>query len=101
MPRTYTVQRIEKRVPIEVAVHICGDERTPGVEETFTENVSARGARVITARRWRINDLLMLASAPGNFQTIARVAYCQPRQGEGFAIGLEFLEPAGSWVVHP
>ena len=100
MPRAHTVERIENRVPIEVAVHLCGDERTPGVEVTFTENVSARGARVITGRRWRINDLLMLASAPGDFQTVARVAYCQPRQGEGFAIGLEFLEPAGSWVVH-
>jgi hypothetical protein len=99
MPRAYTVERIEKRVPIEVAVHICGDERTPGVEETFTENVSARGARVITGRRWRMNDLLMLASAC-DFQTVARVAYCQPRRGEGFAIGLEFLEPVGSWVVH-
>ncbi len=99
MPRAYTVERIEKRVPIEVAVHICGDERTPGVEETFTENVSARGARVITGRRWRMNDLLMLASAC-DFQTVARVAYCQPRRGEGFAIGLEFLEPIGSWVVH-
>ncbi len=99
MPRAYTVERIEKRVPIEVAVHICGDERTPGVEETFTENVSARGARVITGRRWRINDLLMLALA-GDFQTVARVAYCQPRRGEGFAIGLEFLEPVGSWVVN-
>lgn len=99
MPRAYTVERIEKRVPIEVAVHICGDERTPGVEETFTENVSARGARVITGRGWRMNDLLMLASAC-DFQTVARVAYCQPRRGEGFAIGLEFLEPVGSWVVH-
>ena len=99
MPRAYTVERIEKRVPIEVAVHICGDERTPGVEQTFTENVSARGARVITGRRWRMNDLLMLASAC-DFQTVARVAYCQPRRGEGFAIGLEFLEPVGSWVVH-
>jgi hypothetical protein len=99
MPRAHTVERIENRVPIEVAVHICGDERIPGVEETFTENVSARGARVITGRRWRMNDLLMLASAC-DFQTVARVAYCQPRRGEGFAIGLEFLEPVGSWVVH-
>ena len=100
MPRAYTVERVEERVPIEVAVHLCGDGRTPGVEGAFTENVSARGARVISARRWRRNDLLMLASAPGDFHTVARVAYCQPRQGEGFAIGLEFLESAGIWVVH-
>lgn len=101
MTKAYTAERAEKRVPMEIAVYISGEGKVPGVEETFTENVSFRGARVRTGRRWRTNDRLMLATPPGNFQAIARVAYCQPSGGEGFAIGLEFLEPAGRWVVHP
>jgi len=71
------------------------------VEMTFTENVSSRGARVVTGRRWGVNDRLMIASLPGNFQSVARVAYCEPRRGEGYAVGLEFTEPEGRWVINP
>ncbi len=101
MVKAYVIQRAEKRIPIEVAVHIYAHEQDSKAEETFTENVSSRGARVLTVRRWQPNDRLVLASRPGDFLATARVAYCQSLRGEGFAIGLEFLEPAGSWVVHP
>lgn len=70
----------------------------PGVETTFTENVSSHGARVSTIRLWRTNEVLEVASLPGDFHALARVAYCES-QSEGFAIGLEFLEPSGRWVV--
>lgn len=86
---------------MEVAVQISGHDQTPGVETTFTENVSSRGARVMSVRRWRLNDRLLIASLPGDFRATARVAYCQPLRGNGFAIGLEFLEPSGHWVVQP
>ncbi len=82
-----------------VAVHISGHRRAPGVETTFTENVSSRGARVTTIRRWRANETLEIASLPGDFRARARVTYCQ-QQSEGFAIGLEFLEPTGRWVIN-
>ncbi len=84
---------------MEVAVQISGHPHTPGVETTFTENVSSRGARVVTVRRWHPEDRLTIASLPGGFRAIARVAYCRPLRGRGFAIGVEFLEPAGQWVV--
>ena len=86
---------------MEVAVRILSDGPAPEVEETFTENVSSRGARVLSMRRRQPDDRLLLASRPGDFCATARVAYCQPLRGDGFAIGLEFLEPAGPWVVHP
>ncbi|HEX2714832.1 MAG TPA: PilZ domain-containing protein [Candidatus Acidoferrales bacterium] len=92
-------KRVEKRLPMEVGVQIAGNARVPGVETTFTENVSSRGARVVTVRRWQPEDRLTLTSLPGDFRALARVAYCQALRGEGFAIGLEFLEPAGRWVV--
>ncbi len=101
MAKLVAVDRLEKRIPMEVMVQISGNERTPGVETTFTENVSSRGARVATMRRWQPNDRLTIASLPGDFRATARVAYCRPVRGNGFAIGLEFLEPAGQWVVHP
>jgi hypothetical protein len=71
----------------------------PGSEPTFTENVSARGARVVSVRRWEQGEKLTFASRTGEFRSSARVAYCHPLQGEGFAVGVEFLEAKGRWVV--
>jgi hypothetical protein len=81
-----------------VAVHLAGHQYAPGVETTFTENVSSRGARVTSFRRWRANETLQINLLPGDFRAKARVVYCVP-QSEGFAVGLEFLEPSGRWVI--
>ena len=99
MSNRFDVKRLERRILMTVAVHISGHERAPGVETTFTENVSSRGARVSSIRRWRPNETLEIESLPGDFRAVARVTYCQP-QSEGFVIGLEFLEPSGRWVVN-
>ena len=99
MTKFFGVERLEQRIPMTVAVHISGHALTPGVETTFTEDVSSRGARVSSIRRWRPNETLKIESLPGDFRALARVAYCQPRS-EGFVIGLEFLEPSGRWVVN-
>ncbi len=99
MATNFDPDRLEKRIPMTVAVHISGREPGLGVETTFTENVSSRGARVSSIRRWRRNDTVKIESLPGDFCATARVAYCRP-QSEGFVIGLEFLEPTGRWVVN-
>jgi hypothetical protein len=99
-PRTkHLFHRAEKRIPMEIPVLIDGHRQTPGSESTFTENVSARGARVVSVRRWDQDERLTFVSRTGEFRSSARVAYCQSLQGEGFAIGVEFLEPKGRWVV--
>jgi len=97
--KKFVFNRIEGRIPMEIPVLIDGHRRAPGSESTFTENVSARGARVVSVRRWEQGEPLVLASRTGEFRSAARVAYCQPLQGCGFAIGVEFLEPNGRWVV--
>ena len=95
----YTFHRAEKRIPMEIPVLIDGHRIAPGSESTFTENVSQRGARVVTVRHWEQGEKLNFTSRTGEFRSPARVAYCQPIQGNGFAIGVEFLEPKGRWVV--
>jgi hypothetical protein len=74
MLNTFGVERLEKRILMTVAVHISGHKRAPGVETAFTENVSARGARVSSIRRWRPNETLEFESLPGDFRSVARVA---------------------------
>jgi hypothetical protein len=98
MPPTFAVERLEKRIPMTVAVHISGQE-SASVEKTFTEDVSSRGARVPSTRRWRTNETLNIESLPGGFRALARVAYCRPHP-DGYVIGLEFLEPSGRWVIN-
>ena len=95
----FVFHRAEKRILMEIPVLIDGHRAAPGSESTFTENVSARGARVISARRWEQGEALKFASRTGEFRSSARVAYCQPLQGDGFVIGVEFLNPKGRWVV--
>ena len=84
---------------MEVGVQISGHAALPGVESTFTENVSSRGARVLSTRRWKTGDQITIATLTGSFRAMARVAYCQFIPKSGFAVGLEFVEPSGQWVV--
>lgn len=99
MPKPFSVLRAERRIQMEVAVVLNGHSQMPGAEATFTEDVSARGARVVTIRRWAPDERLTILSPAGDFRSSARVAYCQSRRGDGYAIGVEFLEPQGRWVV--
>jgi hypothetical protein len=97
--RPFTYHRAEQRIAMEIPVVLDGHRQLPGSEATFTENVSARGARVVSVRRWEQGEKLVFASRTGEFRSSARVAYCQPLQSEGFAVGVEFLEAKGRWVV--
>lgn len=97
--KVFPFHRMERRIPMEISVLLEGHHRVPGTESTFTENVSARGARVLSTRRWQKDERLTFILRSGEFRSSARVAYCQTLQSEGFAIGVQFLEPKGRWVV--
>lgn len=99
MSRQFDVERLEKRIPMTIAVQLAEYDRTYNVETAFTEDVSSRGASVSSIRQWRADEKLELVSLSGDFRALARVVYCRP-QGESFVIGLEFLEPTGRWVVN-
>jgi hypothetical protein len=99
VPKTFSTARRDVRVPIEVGVHLIAQGARSDKESTFTQDVSARGARVLSARRWRKNQRLTITALAGGFQSIARVAYCKPVPGTGYAVGLELLEPTGKWIV--
>jgi hypothetical protein len=101
IPKTFAGARRETRIPMEVGVQIAGHSGIPGTETTFTENVSARGARVLSTRRWKADDRLTISTLSGSFRSIARVAYCQLVPEAGFAVGLEFVDVVGNWVVAP
>ncbi|HUA00618.1 MAG TPA: PilZ domain-containing protein [Candidatus Aquilonibacter sp.] len=98
-PKNFAIPRRDKRIPMEIGIHIAGHPTIPGTEATFTENVSARGVRVLTARRWNINDRLTVTMPSGSFRATARVAYCHSVAESRFAVGLELIDPTGTWVL--
>jgi hypothetical protein len=62
---SFTFHRAERRIPMEIPVVLDGHRDTPGAESTFTENVSARGARVVSVRHWDKGEPLTLVSRTG------------------------------------
>lgn len=97
--KKFSVSRCETRIPMEIGVQINGHAIFPGTEHTFAENVSSRGARVLSTRRWKVDDRLILTTLAGSFRAVARVAYCRGVNETGFAIGLELVERTGNWIV--
>jgi PilZ domain len=72
------------------------DVRTPA-QEGVTENISPRGARVLTTKPWKPNERLNVRSLLGNFRSRARVVYCVPVDNDQFAVGLQLFAAAGTW----
>ena len=65
----HSFPRRENRIPMEIPVVLEGHRHMPGVEATFTENVSAKGARVVSIRRWEKGAPLKFASRTGEFRS--------------------------------
>jgi hypothetical protein len=80
--------RSEKRTPIDLAVVLSCIGETSCKERTFTENVSSRGLRAITKKKWQPGAELLIKFVGNDFQGQASVVYCQPLGNKKFAVGL-------------
>lgn len=83
--------RMERRTPLALVVHLDAATEPSAREVAWIENISSRGARVISDRYWRISDRLLLSSLDYGLRSAAAcVVYCQPHPDDRFAIGLQF-----------
>jgi hypothetical protein len=82
--------RIEKRTPMAAPVYLLPAKQLFLAERAVTVNISPRGARVITKRRWQAEEQPWLASLFNEFRLQARVIYCQPLPDGHFCVGLSF-----------
>jgi len=96
-----TFGRIERRIPAVLVVELNSPFKQVLAESAYTENVSPRGARLVTRRCWQPNDQLQIQSLSANLQCRARVAYCETLHDNKFAIGLELLGPPSHWSANP
>ena len=96
-PMTPPPERYDKRTAAAVAVMLTSPERAFTTELALTENISERGARVLTRKVWWANESVVIKSLEGDLQSEARVIYRQPVREDVYAIGLELLAPKGTW----
>jgi hypothetical protein len=66
-------------------------------EPVRTQNISSRGARVMTQRIWEPGSRLLIKSLRSDFWARARVVYSRSFSNTRFAMGLEFVAWAGKW----
>lgn len=93
--QAYAVQRAEQRVSTKATALLVGKRGRFEVETGCSENVSSRGARVITASEWQRGDMVVFALPGFRFTCAARIAYCDPLGNGRFGTGLEFAAPSG------
>lgn len=84
---------------MHVTVDLSGLDIHTAAQQGITQNVSARGARVVTNRPWQPNDHVKVRSLLGSLRSRARVVYCQPLGNDSFAIGLELFVSVGEWTL--
>lgn len=80
-----------------MAVELSRLDLSLPAETTSTENVSPGGARVVSRRRWKAGDRVLVNGLKGDLQWQARVVYCETLSNNAFAIGLKLLTPAERW----
>src|SRR5260370_8642698 len=87
--------RYDKRTAATVAVMLTSPERAFTTELALTENISERGARVLTRNVWWANESVVIKSLEGDLLSEARVVSHRPVRENVFAIALELLGPKG------
>lgn len=90
--------RMERRLPIIVVVSLAQLEpkSTDGVEWTYTDNISAQGARVFSKRPWNPGDEITVTpfrEAP----TSGSVVYCQRLEDGRYFIGVKLKDQQILW----
>jgi len=93
--------RMEKRLPIAIVVHLARAQDPPhnGAELTYTDNVSAHGARVLSSRPWQTGELARVTSFKDKSGILGKVAYCQKLEDKRYGIGLNFNGNSATWLA--
>lgn len=92
--------RFERRLPIIVVVRLAPAEpaSTAGDEKTYTDNISAHGARLFSRRRWQTGDDVTVT--PRNEEAASgKVVYCQLLADDHYGIGVKFQNDPVKWSV--
>jgi hypothetical protein len=93
--------RMEKRVPSQIPAYLMRFSGPRAVEKVVTENVSPRGACVITGRSCQPGEEVQLSVLACEFRLSARVIYCLSSSSTSFCVGLEYKQPSACRLLIP
>jgi hypothetical protein len=89
--------RNEMRIPMAIPVCLVTAEKLLIAYQAMTVNVSPHGARVLTRRRWQLEDHPRIALSSGELRNQAKIVYCEPLTNGQFCVGLQFLSTVMDW----
>ncbi len=97
--------RRERRLPIAAVVRLKVLEREGAIEcereyeKTYSDNLSAHGARVKSTHPWHPGEQAEIAPLSEESPVRAEVVYCQRLDDKRFFIGLKFPKGKVPWAV--
>jgi hypothetical protein len=91
--------RMERRLSIAIVVQLAHAEGPPanGAELTYTDNVSARGARVVSSREWKTGEVARVTALKDEITIRGKVVYCQKLSDNRYCVGLNFNGHGVTW----
>jgi len=89
VPTSRSDGRSGRRIPKRLTAELSRPDESVPKETTFTENVSTRGARVTTVRRWQRGTRVLVTFLQDGVRSEGRVAYCQRKESGDSAIGVD------------
>jgi hypothetical protein len=94
--------RMEKRLPVAVVVHLAHvqDHLVNAAELTYTENVSAHGACVISKRAWQPGEAAEVASFKEQVALRGKVVHCRKYSHDQYVVGLTFQGREVTWRAY-
>lgn len=91
--------RMEKRLPIAIVVNLApvnGHSATQP-ELTYTDNISAHGACVVSTRSWKPGELAEAISLKDQIALRGKVVHCEKRSDARYIVGLSFSGRRVTW----
>jgi hypothetical protein len=99
VPTRLSDSRSERRILKRLAAELSRPGKSVPKEMTFTENVSPRGVRVATVRRWQPGARVLLTFPQNGIPSQGRIVYCQRVKSGNFALGLELPWEVQRWQM--
>ena len=93
--------RKERRLPVVVVVDLAPLElvNVQRHERTYTDNISAHGARVRSTYAWQIGEQAEITPASGETPVRGEVVYCQRFDNDRFFVGLNIRKTRIPWSI--
>jgi len=89
--------RYEKRTERAVTVEVLRLDESQLNVRMVTENVSPRGARVVTDCNCAPGKHVLVTALEEGVKSLARVVYCQRVESTKFAVGLQLVVRIEEW----